>query len=109
MSTPEDIHEDGKRQDAEERFERESPEPCGCLFFSSCCGAPPGFGISVAADSPTGICGQCRDHAAFEPSEENTWKFIEVSVYGDDADGNRGIRLQTWECRECGEEVEVIG
>jgi hypothetical protein len=109
MSTLEDIRQDGKRQDAEERFEREAPAPCGCLFFSSCCGAPPGFGITVTADSPTGICGQCRDHAAFEPSDENTWKLTSTGVYGDDADGNRGVPLRAYECRECGAEVEVTG
>ena len=108
MSTLEDIREDAKRDRYYEWLEAVTPTPCGCLFFSSCCGAPPGFGSDVAADSPTGICGKCRDQAAFESSEENTWKLIGTTLYGDDADGNRGLPLRTWECCECGEELDVL-
>ena len=109
MSTPEDIRQDARRDAICDALEREAPEPCGCLFLSHCCGAPPGFGSDVADDSLAGICAQCRDFAAFEPSEQNTWKLTGTTIYGDDADGNRGVPLKAWECRECGQEVEVTG
>ena len=101
---------EAKRDAAYDELEREAPEPCGCQWFSGCCGAAPhASSPDVDTGTQVGICGQCRDHAAFEPSEENTWKLTDTSVYGDDADGNRGTRLRAWECRECGKEVEVLG
>ena len=44
-------------------------------------------------------CGSCG---------ERTWRFRGVSVYGDDADGNRGVPMEAWECA-CGNEIEVTG
>lgn len=110
MSTLEDIRQDGKREDAEDKREREAPEPCGCQWLSECCGAAP-HAASPDVDTGTqaGICGHCQDHTAFEKSKENTLKLIYTGVYGDDADGNRGVPLKAWECRECGQEVEVTG
>ena len=110
MSTPEDIREDGRREDAEERFERESPEPCGCQWLSECCGvAPHTAAPDISEYNSAGICAQCCHYVSFEKSDENTWKFRGASVYGDDADGNRGVPLKAYECRECGNEVEVLG
>ena len=115
MSTPEEIRYDGQQEDREEALEREAPEPCGCLFLSECCGAPPGYGGRAGVGGPfvaatlTGFCPKCHDYATFAPSEENTWKFVGAYVYGDNADGNFGVPLKAWECRECGNEVEVTG
>ena len=103
MSTPEEIREDAKRDAIYDARERDAPAPCGCLFLSECCGA------SLVAATLTGFCPECHDHATFEPSEENTWKFLGTTLYGDDADGNRGVPLRAWECIMCGQEVEVIG
>ncbi len=36
------------------------------------------------------------------------WKFRSRYLYGDDADGNRGMPMETWEC-VCGAEIEVTG
>ena len=47
--------------------------------------------------SPEGNCPSCLDTA---------WTFIEKWVYGDDADGNRGIHMETWECAN-GHEIAV--
>lgn len=38
-----------------------------------------------------------------------SWLLRDVTVYGDDADGNRGVPLYLWECKNCGREMEVIG
>ena len=110
MSTAEDIRQDAKRDAVYVALEREAPEPCGCQWLSECCGAGP-HAASPDVDTGTqaGICGQCQNHTGFEKSDENTWKLISTGVYGDDADGNRGVPLKAWECRECGQEVEVTG
>ncbi len=42
-------------------------------------------------------CPSCLDRA---------WTFMGRWVYGDDADGNRGITMETWECAN-GHEIEV--
>lgn len=42
-------------------------------------------------------CALCR---------ENRWVLRETTVYGDDADGRRGVPLAIYEC-DCGNEVEV--
>ncbi len=96
MSTPEDIRP-------------YIPEPCGCQWVSECCGVPPGLRSNAATASNVGICPRCGDHVSFEKSDENTWKFLGTTLYGDDADGNRGVPLRAWECIICGNEVEVIG
>ncbi len=36
------------------------------------------------------------------------WFLVDTSIYGDDADGNRGVPMKTWECHNCGNEVEVL-
>ena len=84
------------------------PEPCGCVYLSDCCAAPDVMS-DAGKDNPVGICARCQDHAGFSPSEEDTWKYLGQTLYGDDADGNRGVPLRTWVCTECGEEIEVIG
>ncbi len=110
MSTLEDIRQDGKREDAEDKLEREAPEPCGCQWLSECCGDAPDAGSpDLEKDNSVGICGTCHGPVTFEPSKENTWKLTSTGVYGDDADGNRGVPLKAWTCRECGQEVEVTG
>ncbi|KKM16759.1 hypothetical protein LCGC14_1682570 [marine sediment metagenome] len=86
-----------------------APEPCGCQRVSECCGVPPGLQPNAAVASNVGICPRCNDHVGFEKSDENTWKFLGTTPYGDDADGNFGVPLRAWECIECGQEVEVIG
>ncbi len=90
------------------------PEPCGCQGLSECCGAPPigpeaGPWVPPTKDSPVGVCGQYHEHVGFEMSDENTWKFLGTTLYGDDADGNRGVPLRAWVCTVCGNEIEVIG
>ena len=84
------------------------PEPCGCVWVSDCCGVGDMMG-DVGKDNPVGLCTGCLDHAGFERSEEDTWKFLGTTLYGDDVDGNRGVPLRTWECTECGQEIEVVG
>ena len=37
------------------------------------------------------------------------WFLVDTSVYGDDADGNRGVPLRVWECHNCERKVEVTG
>ena len=37
---------------------------------------------------------------------ERTWSYRGSYLYGDDADGNRGIRMELWECAN-GHEIEV--
>ncbi len=51
-------------------------------------------------EAPPFDCGGCR---------ERVWHFKGRTVYGDDADGNRGIPLEAWECGNCGAEIEVTG
>ena len=41
--------------------------------------------------------------------EMRQWFLVDTSVYGDDADGNRGVPLRVWECHNCEREVEVTG
>lgn len=36
------------------------------------------------------------------------WFLVDTDVYGADADGNRGVPLRLWECKNCGNEVEMI-
>ncbi len=45
---------------------------------------------------PEGVCPDC----------DATWRCTEEWVYGDDADGNRGIKMQTWTCAN-GHEIAV--
>ncbi|KKK92971.1 hypothetical protein LCGC14_2697560 [marine sediment metagenome] len=47
--------------------------------------------------TPPVDCGECG---------ERTWRLRERYVYGDDADGNRGMLMEVWECA-CGNEMEV--
>lgn len=92
----------------EDKIEALKPGPCGCTWLSECCGAPPHMATpDVAADSPAGICSQCRDNTGFEP-EETAWKYKGQTLFGADADGNRGVPLLHFECPECGNEMEVI-
>ncbi len=86
-----------------------TPEPCGCQEVSECCGVVPGLRSDAATMAHVGICLRCNEHVGFEKSDENTWKFRGATLYGDDADGNRGVPLRTWECTECGQELEVLG
>ena len=79
------------------------PKPCRCQWVSTCCGAP------LSEMDSTLTCSRCHDHTTFEPTDEDTWKFMGTTLYGDDADGNRGVPLRAWQCTECDEEVEVIG
>jgi len=49
------------------------------------------------------------DMARYEPDEDcrcgaHSWECTEQTVYGDDADGNRGRPLRVYECRKCGNE-----
>ena len=83
------------------------PEPCGCVWVSDCCGAEDVM-IPPTKDNPVGICAGCLDHAGFSPSYEDTWKYLGRITYGDDADGNRGVPLRTWECTECYEQLDVV-
>ena len=85
-----------------------TPEPCGCVYLSDCCGAGDVMG-DVAKDDPDGICAGCLDHAGFSPSYEDTWTLVDRTIYGDDADGRRGVPLFTFECSECHDEVNVLG
>ena len=95
---------------SEADVEREAPEPCGCQWLSECCGAGPARDAPIVnTGTQIGLCGRCRNFVGFEKSDENTWKLTGTSVYGDNADGNFGVPLKTWECRECGQEVEVTG
>lgn len=112
MSTAEDIRADGKREDYKTKMERMMPEPCGCQWLSECCGAAPVGAFSdptLMADAPVGTCSRCLDSIGFEKSDEKTWEFRGKDVYGDDADGNRGVPMTLWECSACGDEVEVLG
>ena len=84
-----------------------TPDPCGCVWLSECCGGGDVM-MDVAADNTVGMCTKCLDHAGFERSEEDTWKYLGRTTYGDDADGRRGRLLYTFECTECFEQVDVI-
>ena len=46
--------------------------------------------------------GECGDCGASE------WNLVDTFLYGDDADGNRGVPMRVWGCRECDNETEVI-
>ena len=83
------------------------PEPCGCVYLSDCCGAS--HVRPVLKGASAGLCASCFEFTGFSPSYEDTWKFLGTTLYGDDADGNRGVPLREWVCTECGEEIEVIG
>ena len=43
-------------------------------------------------------CGQCG---------ERTWRLTQRYMYGDDADGNRGVPMELYECA-CGNEMEEV-
>lgn len=36
-----------------------------------------------------------------------SWVLADATIYGDDADGNRGVPLYLYECVSCGNEAEV--
>ncbi|KKK85006.1 hypothetical protein LCGC14_2777600 [marine sediment metagenome] len=107
MSSNEEIREDAKRDAAYEEAKHQAPEPCGCQWVSECCGEPPGLRSDAATASHVGTCPRCKDHVGFERSDKNTWKYLGTTLYGDDADGNRGVLLRTYECRACGRAMEV--
>lgn len=109
MSDYESMREDAKRERHEEKLESVLPEPCGCEMLSVCCESRPHEASpDVDRKHIVGLCGRCRDNTIFEPSQEQTWVQISSEIYGDDADGNRGVLMKTFECTECKEELEVI-
>ena len=109
MSDAESRWEDAKRERYEEQLETVLPEPCGCEMLSECCGASAHEATpDVSKDNAAGVCGACREHTSFEPSDEQTWVQIDSSMYGDDADGNRGVSMRVFQCKVCKEEKEVI-
>ena len=55
-----------------------------------------GVGSKVYPDETCGTCGR-----------DDRWSLAEMTVYGDDADGNRGRPLYVFGC-ECGNECEVL-
>lgn len=109
MSDYESRYEDAKRERYEEQQEAILPDPCGCEFLSECCGIAPGEASpDVSKDNLAGICGGCREHTAFEPSQEQTWVQTYSGIYGDDADGNQGALMRMFECTNCRAEKEVV-
>ena len=83
-------------------------EGCHGVWLSECCGAE-SIASDVAEDNRAGICGGCKDFTGFEPGEHDRRCIGTDPAYGADADGNRGIILRDWECRECGELTSITG
>jgi hypothetical protein len=97
-------YEDYKRDDAEDRWTDtvilDPPAVCQvCLFDLKLADMVMELNAGSAHLSPCNLIRRGKAAKAHWISEG-------MYLYGDDADGNRGIKRMTWTCSGCGEETE---